>query len=203
MRVRPGGLGFPRLNVTLRYMKLGTLTSSTLAQVNQVLAPSNAFDVDPLFASTALAGFTEYGGLYRFYRVQSSRLRVNFSNVNATGAYTCYVGPANLNLGTGLTSAQAISFMSQPTTRFTQLGPSTGNSDKSISLRVSTARFAGAYVSGTVDPYCGPTSGATAPTNQWYFIYGVVGGIALTVGVEVTVQLECEIEFFEFSNPAT
>jgi len=203
MRVPRGWLAPARTSYWGKYMKTGVISSATLTGVNQVLSASNAYDVDPLFASTALAGFTEWGALYRFYRVQQSILTIDFSNLQSTEAWAIYLGPANLNLGTGLTSAQATSFMSQPTTLYAQIGTSTGNSDKRLTHRYSTSKFAGAYVAGAVDPYVGPTSGATAPTNQWYWIFGILGGIAATSGVSITVKLECEIEFFEFSNPAT
>jgi len=200
MKVPRGMFAAPRTRVRLSVQTTKSVNNAGSTVANIRFTPTYAYDVDPSLGSVAVPGFTEYGTLYRFYRVNSSSILVNFGN-NEAFPITAYICPINYDPTANYNLATATSIRGQDVCRAVMLGPLTGVSTKRVSCGASTARFAGVRWTGQTDFYSGPTSGSSAPTNNWYFTVGVTSPQALVNGVTLDVVLHLEIEFFEVNTP--
>lgn len=105
----------PRVLVQLKFFKTGNI-SGPGTSAGERLFPTNAYDVDPLFASTAMPGFSEWGLLYRSYRTLSSKISVEFSNMSAY-PMAIVLGPANYDYITSWSASNFTSLSSQPTSK--------------------------------------------------------------------------------------
>jgi hypothetical protein len=160
--------------------------------------PTYAYDIDPTLGSISLPYFTELGGIYRFYRVQASRIIVGFAN-NETFPLTAYVVPVNFDPGA---NAVPFQYTSNPLAVVKTIGGSSGMNVTRISNAASTAQFAGSANPYDADYYSGTTAGA-APTNNWFWAVGVDStGSNLANGVALSVQIWVDIEFYELGTPA-
>jgi len=170
------------------------------AFANIRFTPTYCYDVDPALGSVAVPGFTEYGTLYRFYRLVSARIVVNFGN-NEAFPLTAYVCPINFDPGANAALAVATSVRGQNVCRAAMLGSLTGIGTKIIRASTTTQTFGGVLWTGQIDTYCAPVSGASAPANNWYYMVGVTSPQVLVNGVTLDVVLHLTIEFFELNTP--
>jgi len=90
------------LTVKLRYPIRGTLAGAVTA-VSKRWQPNAAYDVDPVLGSTSTPGFAEYAALYTYYRVQSFKVHVKFSNLDNLSV-ALYSVVSNTDPGTGGTN---------------------------------------------------------------------------------------------------
>jgi hypothetical protein len=198
----PKGLVAPtRLSVTLRFAAVKNVYLVANQAANIRFNPVYAYDIDPAFASTAMPGFTEYGGLYKAYRVQAATIRVKAAN-SETSELIAYVVAVNSDPGANYSAAVATTQLAQPDTKQVMLGASSGDSVGTLVLRESTQRFAGVWNRNIYDNYVGTMSGA-APNNAWYFSVGVYSYANMAVrGLSCMIVIDVDLEFFELTNPS-
>lgn len=198
--VVPRSLGWAprRMRVTLRYNRFSVLNNAAIQYANIRLQPTYCYDVDPVLGSTAMPGFVEYGGIYRFYRLRSSRIRVTFSNLESFPVQV-YLVPVNYD---PTANANPFVFMtSSMLCKKVVLGPSTGNGVGKLTHGMSTAAFTGIRDVQVADSYSAPTSGASSPANNWFWAIGGNGTSVFASGVAISIDMECEVDFFELTNP--
>jgi len=187
-----------RFRTRLTFQKYTNIVNNTFTFANIRFSPTNCYDIDPVLASTAMPGFTELGGLYRFYRAKSFRASATFSNLDATAA-NCYICPINLDPGANDTTSQNL--LSNRRSKSIMVGPSTGMStSREISIVTGIDEFGGVKWLGQLDQYCASTAG-TSPTNNIWVAVGVETSSAMTLGVAVCVKITVEVEFFELASP--
>jgi len=190
------GFAAPRLRVTLLFQKQFIMNNVGYYYGNTRFSPTNAYDVDPAVGSTAMAGFTQYQAMYRFYRTHSSTVRVDFVNQETFGLLV-YVCPSNADPGNNWSSAST--YLSNPRSRQIPLGPATGQSSGTIRSRLTTSQVGGVNSLAILDEYSATTG--SSPNNNWYWVVGTHGATNLSSGIFVSVRIEIEVEFFEYANP--
>jgi hypothetical protein len=171
-----------------------------LAYANVRFEPSFMYDIDPLIGSTAMPGFVELAGMYRFYRIVSSRIHVDFSGLDQIGlvAYVCPV-----NFDPGANSAVYVNYLSNRRCKTGPIGSSTGNSTRSLNAHFSLSDFIGvSHANSAVDYYTGSTTGAAAPSNNVWWMVGAVANNVFTAGVYTNVRIDVVADFFELASPA-
>lgn len=200
--VIPASLGWAprRLRVTLRYSVFKQLVNAGFQYANVRYTPTYCYDVDPLLGSTAMPGFTEYGAIYRFYRLRKSSIKVDFSNTEGS-AMMCFVTPVNYDPGSNA-NPQGFMTSSLLCKKFL-IGNTNGNGIGSIKHGVSTDVIAGVRDVQVADSYSAPCSGSSSPANNWYWAVGVYSSANMVTGVYIVVDINCEIEFFELANPSS
>jgi hypothetical protein len=118
---------------------------------------SEAYDVDPAFASTAMPGFTEFAGFYQRYR--TTRLGYKFSAANQEafsmavihGFSATTIGAASLNL----------QYAGNPLFQTGMLGPATGQNRQVFQDERSVSDIVGTKQPIYDDLYTGSTTSAT------------------------------------------
>jgi len=198
-RFLPGQVFPSRMRRTLTFQKTVGLGNVGQVYANIKFIPTYAYDIDPTVGSTSCPFYNELGTIYRFYRVDSSKISVGFSNAE-TFSNTCCVCPVNSDPGANTTNYQA--FFSNPLAKIKIVGPFNGDGITTITHSASTAMFGGVRNVGQNDFYSGPTGGASPPTNNWYWFVGVQSLSGQVNGVACTVRIWIDIEFFELNSPA-
>jgi hypothetical protein len=189
-----------RFRTVLAFTKFYNMNFATNNFANTRFEPTNAYDVDPTLGSTAVPGFTELAGCYRFYRVKQFRVKCSFSNNDTTTSAVCYVCPVNTDPGVNTTTYQQLLSNRRSVQKI--VGPSTGNGIvNNITTDVSVDDYGGVKWTGQLDAYCASTS--SSPTNNIWVAVGIESSAALTNGMAVNFNLIIEIEFFELNDPAT
>lgn len=203
MAVIPKNIGwaFPRLRANLRFHKWININSAGVQAANVRFSPTFAYDVDPTVASTSMPGFTEYGSMYRLYRVNKATLSCEFANTEAF-TVTCYSCPVNQDPGANYNSTNAQTYLSQRNSKSACVGPLTGNGIATIKDSQSTAEFGGARNLQVIDNYCGSTSGGVVPSNNWWWTVGILSLNNFITGVNANVVIDVEVEFFELLSPS-
>jgi len=193
------GLNFmpPIFQTRLRFSKQITMLNVTSGWTNIRFSPTAAFDVDPVIGSTAMPGFTELAGIYRFYRVRGSSIIADFGNLDAL-AGIAVVCPVNFDPTSNTTLFQQ--YLSSRSARMKPLGLASGNGVAQIKHHLTDRDFGGA-LSVAIDTY---TASVTAiPTNNIWWLVGAYLSAIQTNGVFVAVEIDIDVEFFELSSPAT
>jgi len=202
--VSPAHFAPSRICTRLRYAVFSKMNNAGSQVANNRYQPTYAYDVDPALGSTAMPGFSEYAGLYRFYRVQAAKIVVRFCNEDTTLGAWCYITATNYDPGSNHVVGTTTSQLGQPQTKSVLLGSSAGGHPVAVmKAKATTASFAGAWDGNILDNYCAPTSGASSPANNWFFDVGVYTTAVMTNGVGTAVTMEVDIEFFEFTNPSS
>jgi len=202
-KLRALGVGGPfavpaRIRAKLTFSKTVAITNTGFGYANIRFSPTNAYDVDPAFASTAMPFFTEYTTMYRRYRVDSSAISVKFANLDLI-AHTAYVTADNQDPGANLATPQPL--MSNRTSRHGVLGLGTGQGTCSIRNHASTSIFAGVANVGQDDAYSALSG--NSPTNNWWWAVGVFSTGSIANGVHVDVRMDVTVEFYEVGTPST
>jgi len=190
----------PRILVDLHFFKAGNLSGA--GQVTgQRLFPTNAYDVDPLFASSAMPGFAEWGAMYRSYRTLSSKIKIDFANM-CTYPVSIVLGPANYDYIATWTPSNYTTLSSQPTSKTKVLAAAGGQDRATLSCSARTNQFAG-VMSNAWDAFVGRTDGSSSPAQSWGFFYGgaIQGSTTISPGITVAIRLTVTLEFFELSTP--
>jgi len=202
VRVKPGNGWAPsRIATRLRFSKFVTISAAAATAANVRFSPTFAYDIDPTVGSTAMAGYSEYASMYRFYRVQKSMIKVHFANEQAFNVVV-YIIPVNLDPSANYNSTQAQDYLANPFCRQSIIGPLTGRNTTVVAHSETTANYGGAWNRNVADYYTGSTAG-TQPTNNWFWSVGVVGTSNVSTGVDALITLDIEIEFFELANPSS
>lgn len=184
--------------MTLRYALEGQIGNAGATNSNFRLEPTYAYDVDPGLGSTSMPGFAEQAAIYRFYRVLGSRITVHASNNEVFPQSLC-ICPANADPGSNTANFQ--NYFSSINSVKGTMGPITGNSKLTLTNSFTVADFGGAPFIIPNDSYSGATAG-TAPTNNiWWFI-GQKSAAVQSAFVFTAIDLEVDVEFYEFQSPA-
>jgi len=187
-----------RFRTQLTYQSTVGMNNAGTGYAGKRYNATYAYDMDPVVGSISLPYFTELGGIYRFYRVNASRVIVSFANLE-TFPLTCYIVPVNYDPGA---NAVPFQYTSNPLARVRMIGGLNGMNSCRLSNAASTEQFAGSHNAHLADYYSGTTAG-TAPSNNWFWAVGVdSAGVALVSGVALSVQIFVDIEFYELGTPA-
>jgi hypothetical protein len=162
---------------------------------NVRFSPTSAYDVDPVVGSTAMPGFAEYSILYRFYRVHSSKILVDFANQEAFGLMV-YITPTNTDYGANYSLGGI--FLGNPRTKQICLGAATGASTGIIQSKFTTSFMGGISSLSVLDSYSSLVT--SVPSNNWWWTIGAQSATALSSGVFLSIRIEIEVEFFENSD---
>lgn len=190
-----------RLRTHLRYCVYGAIKQAGFNYASIRFEPTYCYDVDPTLGSTAMPGFTELGGLYRFYRTIASTIDVVTTPLD-TLAFSVIVTPVNYDPGANHSTSVTQSFQSNPLAKIGVVGP-VGTTGLRLKNRITTAEFGGAWDENVIDVYCAQTSGAAAPSNNYFWDIALLSISTMTQGVAMSILMDIEIEFFELNNPAS
>jgi hypothetical protein len=155
---------------------------------------TEAYDVDPALASTAMPGFAEFAAFYARYRTLALGYQFDCANQEAFSV-TLLHGYTNSSIASG---SLPITYAGNPLFGTSIVGPATGS---------NTARFRNmktvCQISGTAQPlyddlFTGSTTSATLATaGTCYCNLGVISNAALTaLGVLVTARISLRIRFY-------
>jgi hypothetical protein len=143
-----------------------------------------------------MPGFAELAGIYRYYRTFSSRIRVDFGNLDATSG-TCIVCPVNFDPTANTTSFQ--NYLSSRSAHHRPIGAISGNGAVSVSHSTSVAHFGGAT---TQFPDLYSAVVTATPTNNIYWLVGAYMNNVMTTGFVVNAYIDIDVMFFELATPS-
>jgi len=188
----------PRTRAKMTFSKTVAITNATFSYANIRFCPTQAYDVDPIFGSTAMPFFAEYSIMYRRYRTVSAVITVGFANLDLV-AYTAYIAATNQDPGAN--TATYAPLMSSRISRQCAIGLGTGAGVGRLRLQASTSDFGG--VRNTLQDDAYSALAGNVPTNNWWFAVGVLSTGAIANGVHVDVRLDVVVDFYEVGTPAT
>jgi len=186
------GLILPdRYRTTLRFFKIISFNfTGTFTQVAR-FRPSAAFDVDPLVASTSMAGFVELAALYTTYRVLSSKIRVEVVTTSVANPVMMVVVPTNTDPGGAVSTAYALSSRENPYSRSKMTGLS-GAPPSVLASTMSTEKIYGSKAALFDDNFSALVTGN--PNNNWY--WAIIGLSSVfdpnLTWLQVTINVDCE-----------
>jgi len=187
-----------RMETRLTYQKTVAVANAGFTYANVRFTPTSAYDVDPTLGSTAMPGFSELSGIYRFYRVRSFVCRARFSNLDSATTGTVYICPTNIDPGANASPNQP--YISNRRARTDIIGPLNGNGvSKALVVKAGPDTYGGVVWTGQLDSYCAGV--ASTPTNNIYVAAGFQANTAMTSGVNLDISITIRLEFFELSSP--
>lgn len=177
----------------LKYIVYDVVTNIGGAQAG-IKFRTEAYDVDPAIASTAMPGFTEFAAFYSRYRALKLGYKFSVSNyeafpVSILHGYTINsIASGSLNPG----------YAGNPLFGTAILGPATGSGKGVYSQNKSVVQIAGTTQPLYDDLYTGSTTSATLATaGTVYCNLGIVSAIPLTAnGVHVFVEITLRVRFY-------
>lgn len=178
--------------------KLKYIVQDVVTNVGGVAASikfrTEAYDVDPALASTAMPGFVEFAGFYARFRTLAMRYKFSAANQEAF-PLTVIHGFSNSSIASG---SLTIPFAGNPLFHTSILGPATGQCRGIYSQKATVVKIAGTAQPLYDDLYTGSTTSATMATaGTCYCNFGIISNAALTaLGVLVTVEVELTIRFY-------
>jgi hypothetical protein len=189
----------PRIRTVLRFNETKNVNNVGIIFANLRFTPTNAFDIDPVLGSTAAPGFTELSLLYRFYRVIRYKCKTEFSN-KETFPVLGYICPVNYDPGANTSFYQ--NYLSSRSVKKKYMGAISGDSTMSLTQNVDITQFAGIANLQVADTFSSLVTGG--PANNIFQNVGIVSAVSnLVSGVDISVDFDIEIEFYELANPPT
>lgn len=165
----------------------------TLASIRYT---SNAYDVDPALASTAMAGFSEFAGFYARFRTLAMRYTFDVSNAEAFPLAIVH-GFSNAVIASG---SLGMNYGENPLFTTGVLGPATGQGRSRLSKNASIMTISGTEQALYDDLFTGSTTSSTlasAGTCHCYFGIAAPTAGSLTVsGCVVQARIELQIRFY-------
>jgi len=155
---------------------------------------TEAYDVDPALASTAMPGFTEFAAFYQRYR--ALEIGYKFSAANQEGInMTVIHGFSILTIASGSLN---IEYAGNPLFQTSVLGPLTGNNTRIFQDSKPVWKIAGTRQALYDDLYTGSTTSATLATaGTVYCHFGIITPVAMTAaGCLVTVEITLKVQFY-------
>lgn len=155
---------------------------------------SEAYDVDPALASTAMPGFAELALIYARYRCLGMRYKFSAANQEAF-SLTVLHGFSNSSIASGSLS---IGYAGNPNFACSILGPATGQNRGIFEQSKTIVEIAGTNQPLFDDLYTGSTASATLATaGTTYVNFGVITPQVMTaLGVLVTVEITLDLQFY-------
>jgi len=186
----------PRFETTLRFTKEVVIMNVASGWANARYAWTSCYDVDPILGSTSMPGFSELAAMYRYYRGSSSRIRVDFGNLdNLSG--TVVICPVNFDPTANTTLYQ--NYLSSRSAHHRPIGALQGNGAVSLSHSTSIAAYGGTRIPA-LDSYAAVVT--AVPVNNIYWLVGAYMNNVMTNGVTINVYIDITLVFFELSSPA-
>lgn len=157
---------------------------------------SNAYDVDPALASTAMAGFAELATIYQRFRTIGMAYQFSCFNQELFGM-TLIHGFSNTSIASG---GLGIGYAGNPLFRSTAIGGVNGMSLKTCSGSATVVQIVGTAQPLYDDLFTGSTTSSTLPTSGTVYCYlgwlsNANAGTAL--GVNVTVRVTLRVRFYK------
>lgn len=191
----------PRLKTCFRFNKSDVQLNVATFYGNCRFTPTYAYDVDPVVGSTAIPGFTELGGIYRYYRVDAFKTTVSFANKDNV-ACVVYISPVNYDPGINTGTYQ--SYLSSRSTRKQFVGGLQGNNIGKLTMTTRLSDYAGTSTNIRMgDFYSARCDGSTIPSNNMWVMFGTRADANQISGVSYSIDIDIDIEFFELISPAT
>jgi len=155
---------------------------------------SEAYDVDPALASTAMPGFAEFALFYARFRTLGLRYKFSAANQEAFSLSVIH-GFSNSSIASG---SLTIVFAGNPLMHTKILGPATGQNVGVFQQSASVVKISGTGQPLYDDLFTGSTTSATLATaGTVYCNFGIISNAALTaLGVLVTVEVELSLRFY-------
>jgi hypothetical protein len=177
----------------MRYIIVTVLTAPGTTQISNQYR-TEAYDVDPAFASTAMPGFTEMAAIYQRYRCLRMSYKFSVANQEAFpvsiihGTSALAISSAGLN----------IQYAGNPLFSTGMLGPATGQNRGVYRRSTPITNVVGSKQPLFDDLYTGSTTAATLVTAGTVYSYiGIVSPVALTaLGCLVTVEITLQLQFY-------
>lgn len=174
-----------RFNILAQMINIGATISSRRWS-------SNAFDVDPLLLSTAMAGFAEWAAFYEQFRVTDFTSRVTISN-NETFPVLVLHGYSKDDVGL---NGLSLNFSGNPFFVEKMISAKGGMDRHTFVTQRSLVEIAGTKEVLTDDRYAGFTSGA-APSRLCFMNLGTVSaGFPAVDGQFIGGSLDLTVQFY-------
>lgn len=200
LRVRsPGAVVPDRYFVKLIYydQNISLITSPGNAHASFRYRPSAAYDVNPLFGSTAMVGFNELAALYNKYRVHGAKINIVATNQEAF-SNSLTVVPLNSDPGAAPSLGTVLAWQMSPFATRKVFAAKGGMDRLVISKYMSTKKIVGSNATKYEENYASAVN--TVPVDNWYFAIGVtaMGNNTLTsAGVQFDVKMVVYVEFYD------
>jgi len=182
-----------RYYTALKYEKIGSVSLAVAPTGAFRYRPTGAFDVDPLVASTAMAGFTELATLYGQYRVTVSKATFRVVNPNTLSPIVAILAPVNLDPGASPSAGYVNSLLENPYATHKLVGV-TGSPVSEMSCLCSSERIFGSQEVYVDDGYASVVT--STPVNNWFWVIGFTTGNLVTNPLQWEITIEVGIEFF-------
>jgi len=141
-----------------------------------------------------MAGFAEAAAIYATYRVIASRIHVTLGNNSATVPITLMVAPLNADPTNAMSGANVLAMPGQPYCKTRELGL-LGSPATIINHKMTTQTIWGdpaIYYDHNFSSLV-----TTVPANNWFWNVAIYSPAFIAAQVYVTVQIECDVEFFD------
>lgn len=183
----------PEFDTKLSYHVQNVVTNIAGTQAS-IRFGTNAYDVDPAIASTAMPGFVEFAAFYSRFRTLGIRYKFSVANQEAF-SLTIIHGFSCAAIASG---SVAITYAGNPLMKSTIVGPLTGINTKTLTGSATVTKITGTNQPLFDDLYTGSTSSNTLPTASTRWAYcAIIAPAALTAaGLLVTVEIELTIRFY-------
>jgi hypothetical protein len=160
--------------------------------LSSVRYTTNAYDVDPALASTAMAGFTELAALYARFRTLSIGYKFNVANAEAFPIHIIH-GFSTVSIASG---SLGMNYGGNPLMKLSILGPTTGQGRGIFSQRKTVGQISGTTQYLYDDLFTGSTTSSTlasAGTVYAYLGVGTGAGVFTAAGVVVQVEISLHV----------
>lgn len=180
------------MRVKLRFPIQNTLTVAGTV-VAKRWTPNAAYDVDPVLGSTSTPGFSEWSGLYTYYRVVKYKVHMNFVNLDNLGvALFTY----NTNVDPGTAGSSGAQYAQSSFGRTYDLAPFYSGGGKVVmNQTISVARVLGMPIM-QADSFRSLTT--STPSDLVYFGFTILSssGVNFTNGIQYSGYIEMDTIFF-------
>jgi hypothetical protein len=155
---------------------------------------SEAYDVDPSLATTAMPGFTEFAGFYQRFRCTRFGYKFSVSNQESFSMAVIH-GFSSTAIGA---SALNLQYAGNPLFNTAMLGPATGQNRGVFQDEKSVVDIVGTKQPLMDDLYTGSTTAATLATaGTVYCYFGVITPVVMTaLGTLVVAEITLDLQFY-------
>lgn len=180
-------------DTTFRYLIQYVVTTNGALLAN-IRFTTNAYDVDPVLASTAMAGFTELAALYARFRTLRMSYKFTACNQEAFPVSVIH-GFSNVVI---TSAALGLNYAENPMMSSHMLGPLTGQGRAVYRNSASIQDISGTAQALYDDLYTGSTTSSTlASAGTCHCYFGVISNTNLTAaGVLVTAEIDLRVRLY-------
>jgi hypothetical protein len=191
---RSVGLILPdQYDTKLRYTELISVVMAVNNWTSVRYTPTSAYDVNPLLASTAMAGFAELAALYKYYQVTMSSIKVEFFNSSATEILTVCVLPVVEDPGAAPLLAAVLSSREQPYSK-TKTVSYIGGPKAVVVNSMSSQKMWGTPMAKTDLQFASLTN--NVPSQNWHWWINLHAAGVIPTSVKAYVSIDVSIKFW-------